>query len=87
MDNCPLTSNASQLDTDSDSQGNACDTDDDNDTILDASDNCPLTANASQLDTDSDGQGDACDPCPIDPEDDSDLDSICDSDDNLRPMC
>ena len=33
-----------------------CDTDDDNDTILDNQDNCPLTANTDQLDTDADGK-------------------------------
>ena len=30
-DNCPLVSNADQLDTDSDGTGDACDTDDDGD--------------------------------------------------------
>ena len=60
-DNCPLVSNASQLDTDGDGQGNACDLDDDNDATLDSSDNCPLISNANQLDTDGDEQGNACD--------------------------
>ena len=31
LDNCPLVSNADQLDTDSDGTGDACDTDDDGD--------------------------------------------------------
>jgi hypothetical protein len=58
-DNCPQTSNADQINTDGDSMGDACDTDDDNDTdtVLDVSDNCPLIVNADQLDTDLDGQG------------------------------
>lgn len=42
------------------SSKDACDSDDDNDTIPDASDNCPLTMNLSQHDSDGDGIGDAC---------------------------
>ena len=37
-DNCLLTSNADQLDSDQDNRGNACDTDDDNDGVLDSKD-------------------------------------------------
>jgi hypothetical protein len=48
-------------DSDGDGQGDACDPDDDNDTILDGADNCPLAANLTQADTDGDGKGDACD--------------------------
>ena len=59
-DNCPLTSNASQLDTDGDTMGDVCDTDDDGDGILDVNDNCPLTPNANQADSDGDGIGDVC---------------------------
>ena len=43
-----------------------CDTDDDNDTILDDQDNCPLTVNTDQADWDNDGIGDVCgDPKPL----------------------
>ena len=58
-----------------DGLGDACDEDDDNDTIADADDNCPLIVNPDQADTDGDGIGDACD-------DDSDNDTIADANDN-----
>ncbi|MCC7516872.1 MAG: FG-GAP repeat protein, partial [Pseudomonadales bacterium] len=54
-----------------DSEGDVCDTDDDNDTVADVTDNCPLVANSNQLDWDSDGNGDQCDdpvPTPADSE-------------------
>ena len=35
IDNCPTVSNASQIDTDNDGAGNACDADDDNDGMTD----------------------------------------------------
>ena len=41
-DNCPLISNPDQANNDDDSQGNACDTNDDNDALNDTVDACPL---------------------------------------------
>ena len=58
VDNCPSTANADQLNTDNDSQGNACDSDDDNDGIPDsfelANNLDPLNAADAALDADSD---------------------------------
>ena len=90
IDNCPDVSNSNQLDTDSDGQGDACDStpngpDADSDGILDTSDNCPNVSNANQLDTDNDGQGDVCDPTPngVDvPPADTDNDGVPDTSDN-----
>gem|GEM_PF-1451704 len=61
IDNCPVISNANQLDADADQLGDVCDNDDDADSIADANDNCPLIANSDQADSDSNGVGDACD--------------------------
>ncbi len=60
-DNCPLVANADQTDTDGGGAGDACDEDDDGDTVLDSVDNCPVVANDDQTDTDEDGLGDPCD--------------------------
>jgi len=60
-DNCPSVSNPSQTNTDGDANGDACDSDDDNDGTADVSDNCPLVSNPGQGDYDGDGLGDACD--------------------------
>ena len=54
VDNCVSVSNMNQLNTDGDTQGNACDTDDDNDGMPDASDQFPLNI-AAASDTDNDG--------------------------------
>ena len=61
IDNCPSTANADQLNTDGDAQGNVCDSDDDNDTLLDTADNCSLVQNYDQSNLDGDIFGDACD--------------------------
>ena len=74
-DNCPSTPNATQLDTDEDGEGDACDADDDGDLVDDLVDNCPLDSNANQADTDFDSIGDACTP-------DTDNDGIEDAFDN-----
>ncbi len=76
---------AGQLDTDLDSIGDPCDSDDDNDGNEDWIDNCPLAANAEQEDGDGDGVGDVCDNCPTLPNDQSDVDmdgvgDVCDDD-------
>jgi hypothetical protein len=85
VDNCPTTANGAQVNTDAapgspvpgDQFGDACDADDDNDGVLDASpDNCRVVYNPDQLDTDHDGHGDVCPPI------DSDGDGRLDEDDN-----
>jgi alpha-tubulin suppressor-like RCC1 family protein len=62
-DNCPAIGNANQTDTDGDTKGNLCDTDDDNDGILDVGEvrnDCIIKA-----DCDSDGVSDLTDPFPL----------------------
>lgn len=59
-DNCPVTANSDQLDTDNDVQGDACDLDDDGDEAIDSEDAFPLDASES-VDTDLDGVGNNAD--------------------------
>ncbi|WP_417910357.1 thrombospondin type 3 repeat-containing protein [Candidatus Electronema sp. PJ] len=78
-DNCPVTPNQDQADSDGDGIGNACEekiiTDTDGDGVPDESDNCPNVANPDQLDSDGDGIGNAC-------EADTDGDGVIDDNDN-----
>lgn len=74
-DNCLSVSNPDQRDNDTDGLGDACDDDDDNDSVLDELDICPFAADPSQLNTDGDVFGDACDL-------DDDNDGALDVDDN-----
>lgn len=60
-DNCPMTENPEQTDTDEDGTGDACDSDIDGDGVPNGEDNCPGEANPDQQDVDGDGEGDPCD--------------------------
>lgn len=64
-DNCISTLNDNQLDTDGDGQGDACDEDDDGDSLSDDVE-AELGTNTTQVDSDSDGVQDADDAYPND---------------------
>ena len=72
-DNCQAVANLSQLDTDNDSLGNACDKDDDGDGVLDSQDAFPLN-NTETSDSDLDGVGDNADWAPNDSSESVDTD-------------
>ncbi len=86
-DNCPAVGNANQTNTDGDSQGNACDTDDDNDGLSDTDEGTRGT-NPLLADTDSDTVNDGADNCGLlsnTDQLDTDRDNsgnVCDSDDD-----
>ncbi len=71
-DNCQFLSNRDQLNTDNDSLGDACDTDDDNDGLSDDQE-LSLGTHPLMADTDGDGLDDGIDPNPLIPNGDGDL--------------
>jgi RTX calcium-binding nonapeptide repeat (4 copies)/Thrombospondin type 3 repeat len=84
VDNCPFVKNGSQIDTDGDRQGDACDDDDDNDARPDGQDNCRVVWNPGQENGGDPypAYGDACPPKHSEPERGNPSDDIIDDDDN-----
>ena len=77
-DNCVSVSNADQLNTDGDSEGDVCDNDDDNDSVADASDAFPLDVTES-ADADGDGIGNNADTTPNGDTDNDGVDNAADN--------
>jgi uncharacterized delta-60 repeat protein len=81
FDNCPAVSNADQANYEGDALGDACDPDDDNDTVVDDADGCPMGdtgwVSGGATDNDHDGCRDAG---TEDPDDDND--AVADASDN-----
>jgi len=86
-DNCLVTFNPAQTNNDSDSLGDECDPDDDNDGLEDDFDDFSLDP-TEQVDQDGDGVGDNADAFPLDPTEsnDHDLDGVGDNSDNCPEM-
>lgn len=83
LDNCPEIANPGQENFDADTEGDACDADDDNDGTPDVSDALPFDATET-VDTDGDGIGDNADPND-DNDGISDVDEIACGSDPLDP--
>ena len=83
QDNCPQVANSDQANNDGDGQGDACDTDDDNDGVTDDEDAFPFDPSES-VDTDGDGVGNNTD---VDDDNDgfTDLEEMAAGTDPLNP--